>query len=72
VDEEAPSAAAAAAAGYPVQQVPAAAAAPVTPRRACEGGMLVAVAGNKFKCKYRKGARQAALRAQPTGFPAQQ
>jgi hypothetical protein len=39
--------------------VPAAAAAVagVAPRRACEGGEMIAVAGNKFKCKYRKGTR---------------
>lgn len=43
-----------------VQQVPAvAAAAAAAPRRACEGGVMVAVAGNKLKCRYRKGSRPA-------------
>jgi hypothetical protein len=42
----------------PSESLPAATAAAVGgaagPRRACEGGVMVAVAGNKYKCKYRR------------------
>ena len=56
----------------PAVTAAAAAAAPM-PRRACEGGAMVAVAGNKFKCRYRR-TRQAAsandVRTYPSGVAA--
>jgi hypothetical protein len=55
------------------QQVPAAVAtAAAAPRHVCEGGVMVAAAGNRYKCKYRRSSTAAMpAGAYPAGTPAQ-